>query len=181
MQWTITTPPATTPIDPTTLPYHLRLDSDLATSATEQSYLAELLSSATEYAETAMQASLITRTITATYYDSDELILPRGPVIGLVSVTNGDGNSATGATLERRGNTDILVMPAGWIQPLTVVFTAGFGTASANIPADIRQAIRVHVGSMYEYRNALEERSLYVVPNSLDDFYQRKCRVGVAQ
>ena len=195
MKWTVTTPPSGTVIDPTTLPYWLRIDPDIAATSEETAMLSELLSTATEYAEVQMQASLLTRTITAVYYQNDgndavygyrwdgpSVTLPRGPVIAVSSVTNGSNSAdiTSGCTLQRDGNTDLLVLPSGWQEPLTVVYTAGYGTGYTAVDPDIRQAIRAHVATMYENRESVQDKPLSVVPHSLEAFYQRKCRTGVA-
>lgn len=195
MLWNVTTPPTGTVIDPSTIPYHLRTDADLAATGQEQAYIAELLAAATEYAEVQMQTSLLTRTITAVYYQHDAevdasygyqwqgpaVILRRGPVQSLVSVTNGDGANITGnCTLQTEGTTDILMVPNGWVQPLTVVYTAGYGTGYTATPPDIRQAIRAHVGHLYENRESSQDKALIPVPHSLEAFYGRKCRTAVA-
>jgi len=178
MQWEVTTPPVNTVLTFAQLAYHLRLDTDLAATSEEQCYITELLSDAVEYAEKAMQCSLITRTITATFWKGDELILPRGPVIAIASVSD-TGGVITTSELIRRGNTDRLLAPNGWQAPLTVVYTAGFGANGTNVPPDIRGAIRAHVNTLYEYRLSVSDRNLVQVPDSLKAFYGLNCRQSI--
>jgi uncharacterized phiE125 gp8 family phage protein len=184
MKFATTTPPANDLFTSSQLAYHCRLDTDLAADSDEESYLIDLLSAATEYAEEATASSLLTRTITATFYAPDNLnlnriVLPRGPVQTILSVTNGDGNAITTATLSCQGNSDILTLPNGWIQPLVVVYTAGYGPDPQDCPGDIRQAVRQHVATLYEYRETVTEKSTAtVVPHTLADFYARKCRTS---
>jgi uncharacterized phiE125 gp8 family phage protein len=191
MQWTVSTPPAATILTFDQLSWHLRLDPDTAAQSDEVDYVTDLLAAATEYAENAMATSLVTRTITATYFPDDHnlmsqyqrifnaasLILPRGPVTAVTSVTD-NGNPITAFEYARIGNTDLLAVPNGWIGPLVVVYTAGYGDETT-VPADIRQAIRVHVGSMYKNRESVTAGSMTAVPHSLADFYSRKCRTSV--
>jgi uncharacterized phiE125 gp8 family phage protein len=176
--------------------YHLRIDSDVQALTAEQNYVNSLVAAATEYAEEALYASLVTRTITATFFldDGPSLTLPRGPVQSITSVTDQDG-AHPGYTLERYGRYDQIICPS-WRLPmpymaiwdnypviqqlprrsLAVVYQAGFGDAATNVPADIMQAIRVHVGLMYEQRQSATDRTITAVPHSLEAFYRLKSR-----
>jgi uncharacterized phiE125 gp8 family phage protein len=184
MQYQVTTPPTNPLFQPADLAYHCRLDSDLAADATEQQYLTDLLAAATEYAQEATASSLLTQTLTASYYTGDTdnrewLTLPRGPVTSVISVTS-NGEPVTQFTLTRIGNTDRLQVPNGWQEPLTVIYTAGYGVDPQDCPGDIRHAIRQHVATLYEYRETVTEKSTAtVVPHTLDAFYQRKNRGGM--
>ena len=190
MKWTQTTPAAQL-FAFGDLAYHLRIDAD-AQSTAEQNYVLSLLAAATEYAEESLFASLITRTITAVYYGAEPLDLPRGPVQGVTSVVDENDNAIAGYSLIRVGRNDRIEVPRyyrywlrDWdttvpIATLTAVYQAGFGDAVSNVPADILQAVRAHVGLMYERREAAGDRTLTDVPHSLAAFYARKSRqVGV--
>jgi uncharacterized phiE125 gp8 family phage protein len=151
------------------MPQHLVLAGDAA-------YVRELTAAAAEYAEEALGASLITRTITAEFYEGEKLFLPRGPVMTVTSVTDAGGR-AVGWRLERYGRSDLLVTTAAYTTPLTVVYTAGYGSGITNVPADIRHAIRTHVATLYENRESVSDKAKMPVPHSLADFYRMKSRI----
>jgi uncharacterized phiE125 gp8 family phage protein len=182
MKYSITTPPANPLWTAQELAYHLRLDDDLSADPNEQAYVAELLAAATEYAQNRMACSLLTQTITAYFYnnDNDVLRLPRGPLVAITSVVDGHEQTITNYTVSAAGVTDIITIPNGWAEPLTVVYTAGYGATATQCPGDIRQAIRLHVGTMYENRESItDKKSAQIVPHSVEDFYDRKTRTSL--
>jgi uncharacterized phiE125 gp8 family phage protein len=157
----------------------------------EHKYLRELQDAAVEFAETAMNTSLLTRTITATfngqqdvgfYYnivspnDHRLLPLPRGPVQNIVSITDAKGNHPS-YVRDGVGNIDMLRMTGPYVGPLTVVYTAGYGTDPRSVPADIRHAIRGHVGHLHERRESATDRTITAVPHFLEAFYASKRRL----
>lgn len=157
------------------LAYHLRIDADVIALSQEQDYLSDLQAAAVEFAETSMGSSLLTRTVTAVFNQHDVLFLPRGPVIAISSV---EDTNAVITSYETRGhgNAQALCLPHGYTAPLTVVYTAGYGSDGDNVPADIRHAIRAHVALLYEKRQAATDRTITDVPKSLCDFYRLKSR-----
>ena len=177
--------------------YHLRLDPDLANSSDEQAYLTDLQNTAVEAAEELMGCSLLTRTVTAeyfgpnagfsfgygwsqTYYNNhrNRLRLPRGPVQSITSASDANGVISSGKyTLGADGVRDYIELDLGWTQPLTVVYVAGWGSSVSQVPADIRQAIRLHVATLYENRESIGVgKSSDAIPQSLADFYRSKSR-----
>lgn len=196
MKWTVTTLPATTPVSYSQVSSHLRLDNDA-----ERGDVLDHIAAATEYAEQAMECSLITRTITAVIYASDPHAthygqpyfgqpyfgttydatwrrayeLPRGPLVAVTSVTDANGDSPT-YHVERHGNAEMLVTTSKWVAPLTVVYTAGYGSDPTSVPADIRQAIKMHAATLYRERESVSDKAKVGVPHSLDDFYRLKSR-----
>jgi len=148
----------------------------------ETFYVQSLIAAATAYAEECMEASLLTRTITATYYSNDDLILPRGPVQEILSVSvNGSPQDAGVYALEGYGRTDVLRYNNGYIQPyaapatFTVTYKAGYGDTAATIPPDILHAIKAHVALLNENRELANEKTITPVP-FLADFYRLKGR-----
>jgi uncharacterized phiE125 gp8 family phage protein len=176
------------------LAYALRIDSDLSGTTDEQDYLTDLQNAAVEYAEQAMGTSLLTRTITTTYYGyhrsvysalvyptgCHKLYLPRGPIISISSVTDANG-AISNYQVSGAGTTDLIEIKQQWVGPLVIVYQAGYGDDASTIPADIRQAIRTHVATLYENRESISDKPMTEVPQSLKDFYQLKARYrGVA-
>jgi len=158
----------------------------------EQTYIMDLLDAATEYAEQALDSSLLTRTITATYYTSQtfdmypglfwgyekRLVLPRGPVSAIQSITDADANNITQYQLQRHGFTDEVSIRQTYTAPLTIVYTAGYGDTAADVPADIRLALRTHVASLWRTRESISDRQMIPTPQSLADFYARRNRTA---
>ena len=181
MNWTVTTQPTGAILTAAQLAYHLRLDTDLAASADEQAYVADLLAAATVAAEQALECSLLSRTITATYAAGESADLPRGPLATIVSVTaDGVPLALTAYGVRTVGYTATVVPVAPWAASLVVVYSAGYGSA-ADVPADLRQGIRVHVGTMYENRESVLSGSIITpVPHSLEMFYRNRSRAKVA-
>lgn len=172
MKYNITTPPASTPVTYAQCKTHLRLDTD-----SEQTYIEDLIAAATSHAENALASSLMTQTITATYYVGEDMHLPRGPVIAITSVTDADGQviGADDYDLTRIGNSDRILINVSHEHPVTVVYTAGYASASA-IPAEIRHAIQAHVATLYGHRESVAEKTITAVPHSLTDFYRLRSR-----
>jgi uncharacterized phiE125 gp8 family phage protein len=175
------------------LAYHLRLDPDDSDSALERDYVLELQAAAVEFAETAMGCSLLTRTVTAVFYGPNtptnfgytyafnwrhRLRLPRGPILGgITSVTDANGTvDPSKYKLEAAGVSDLLRVDVGYVEPLTVVYQGGYGSRPCDVPADIRHAIRMHVGTLYSNRQSIGKAG-DSVPHGLADFYRLKCRM----
>ena len=173
------------------LAYHLRLDPDVAASSDETAYLTDLQNAAVEFAENALGSSLLTRTITAVYFGQNapsnfgyqflspdaatpKLRLPRGPIVSITSVNDAKGSIATWQ-LQGEGTQDLLQILTGYVTPVTIVYQAGYGSTAASIPADIRQALRMHIGTMYENRESVG-KDMAGVPHSLADFYRLRSR-----
>jgi uncharacterized phiE125 gp8 family phage protein len=181
MKWT-----GTRPTDPCLVTYGQMQSQLRIVSDDEQDYVDDVVDACIDYAEQALDASLLIRAITAIYYDQagpyygvyrnyHRLALPRGPVQSVTSVTDANG-TITGFTLEGEGNTDILKITQAWTAPLTVVFVAGFGSNVTDVPADIRMAIRTHAATLFEQRASTDEKAILPVPHSLEAFYQLRRR-----
>jgi hypothetical protein len=87
----------------------------------------------------------------------------------------GDTNEISDYDITRHGKTDVITINESVTYPVTVVYRAGYSSASA-IPADIRLAIRQHVATLYEHRESISDLSLTPVPHSLESFYRLKRR-----
>jgi uncharacterized phiE125 gp8 family phage protein len=169
MRWEVTTP-QTRPISFDTVKTHLRLNDE-----SEKSYVETVIDDAVNYAESEIQGSLGAQTITATYYEEDvarsgdKLWLPRGPVNSVTSVTaNGVLQSTDNYELKRVGNWDYLDFSAGANDPVVVVYTAGYST----IPAALRRALLLHIGTLYENRESMTRPISYELENGLKRVYE---------
>jgi len=163
MQWKITTPPAIYPVTVAAAALNASID-DLTTWTP---WLTDAIAACTDYAEAETQLSFITRTITAQYWPEKSGVLPtalplppysvwplfRGPLQAVASVQDAAGNAAP-YILRRVGTQDFIQLEQSTTAPLTVVYTAGYGDAAANVPADIRGGILAHVAHRFRYREA---------------------------
>jgi uncharacterized phiE125 gp8 family phage protein len=172
MKWT-QTQPSVLPVTYQQAADHLRLLND-----SQRDYVLDLIAAATEYAETALGTSLITRNVTAIFNSLDPLYLPRGPVQSITSITSGPTHQAVNSwSIEGYGHADLLVIQSNaWIAPLTVTFVAGFGDTADRVPADLRLAIRMHVATLFENRESVSDKAMMTVPHGLADFYRQKSR-----
>lgn len=175
MKWDVITPPTGLAVAYAIAKHHLRIDGN-----DERDYVISLIEAATAHAEEALATSLLPRRIAATFYDNEFCDLPRGPVSAIVSVVdaNGDAVPADGWRWERKGNADCIRFLRSVTRPITVTYDAGYTNAAA-IPADIRQAILCHVGTLYEFRESVTSLAARPVPH-LDSFYRLRAReVGI--
>jgi uncharacterized phiE125 gp8 family phage protein len=163
MQWNVTVQPVGLPITIHEMRAHLRMDAH-----DDEAYIIALMKSATAYAEARMNTSFMPRTMVARFHADERLILPRGPVISIESVT--DANN-TPVTYDTATDGDILplALTSTARYPIKIEYVAGYAD-QANIPADILAVIRVHTATLYAHREAHSERSVNEV-HKLDAFY----------
>jgi hypothetical protein len=172
MKWSQTSPSSL--LDYKSTAAWLRLDND-----DDAQIVSDLIDACTSYAEKRLGTSLMTRMITAVYYDSDALYLPHGPIGYIASVTDANGVPVTGWQLKGWGKADYLdLMGSAPFRPITVVYSAGYGGIS-DVPAEIRLAIRQHVSTCYTVRESISIGKSNIgdaVPHSLEAFYSANSR-----
>lgn len=138
--------------------------------------IASLVTAAREYAETATQRALVSRTYRLSVdgfpCDGGGLILPRPPLVSVseIAYTDADGGSQTLDTDSYAVDTQRepgWVIPAyGEVWPTTraqanavqVTYVAGYGAAS-EVPAGIKTAIKLMVACWYENREMIGQPS----------------------
>lgn len=176
MNWRVIQPPTGALLNPESVMKHLRVDD-----YDSYSYIGTIIEAASAHAEELMECSLLTRTIQATFYAHDRMYLPRGPVQNIVSVTvNGTVQDPATYSVECFGHSDLLRYNNSTHQPfaapttLVCTYLAGYGS-SKDIPADILQTIRCHVGLLYENRELASERTMTPVP-FISEFYKLRGR-----
>lgn len=171
-KWSVVTPPTALVVLAEDAAEHLRLGS-LAPGPLAR--LSLMVEAATDYAQDRMSMALMQQTILARFYAGERVILPRGPVIEIVSITDREEIAVTDYELKHYGHVaEVLVKRHGGY-PLSVTYAAGHASAAA-IPAAIRVAIMTHVGTLYENRESVNDKGKLPVPHSLDDFYRLKSR-----
>ena len=173
----VTTPPAIEPITVSEAKSQLRIDT-----SDDDTLIGNYITVARETLEVLMRRAFITQTITLKY-DSfpTEIRLPRPPAIAVSSIAYVDTNGSTQTWDGSEYEVDVSVQPAS-IQPaynesypstrtqanaVTVVYTAGYGTATTDVPEAIRLAIRLLVGSYYENREATGVLNMRELPLGL--------------
>lgn len=159
----LVTPPATTPVTVAELKAHLRIEAD-----TEDAVLEAYLAAAVAYLDgwrgvlgIALMSQVWELVLDA--FPAAEVQIPLTPVlsIGSVEYDNEDGDQITLAAEEYQ--LDAASRPA-WLIPVTswpstfdganavrIRFTAGHASAD-DVPAPIKQAIKLMVGAWYENR-----------------------------
>jgi len=166
--WSLTqsVAPAVEPVSVADMKLHLKQDS-----SHDDGLITDLIVSARELIELTTRRSLVN----ATYIlilDSfpQEIRPPRSPLSSVTSVayldTDGNSQTASAATVYQ---TDTSFLPgrislregADWpdtqdaIQAVTVTFVAGHGAAAANVPAALRQALKILVAHWYDPARSL--------------------------
>ena len=179
---TITTAPAVEPVTATEVKLFSKIDF-----ADDDALLTIQIKSAREMVEQYLNKALITQTITAYWRNYDRRVfLPYGPHQSVTSVTR--KRRAESALLVE--DTDYYVMgydtysldlePSGIMNPrgtskdealsawdLEVVYVAGYGSASADIPQPIKEAILKIVETNYDLRGNVVVGSISSeLPNS---------------
>lgn len=156
-------PPSQLPVTPEEYIDHARLNG--LTVQKQPALIDRKLKAATQRAESFCRRSLITQTVKAAFvadtsgcqcsclcgHDSGMMVLPRGKVQTIDTVTDGNGDvlPATGYTLE--GNILSLGQP---LQTLgcSVVYVSGYGDDGTAVPDQILEGILEYATVLYENR-----------------------------
>ncbi|ADZ71351.1 head-tail connector protein [Polymorphum gilvum] len=170
----LTNPPAVEPVTVEDMRAHLRLAHEA-----EDALLAELIAAARSQVERETRRALIAQGWRA-YFDAwpaGRIVrLPVAPVIAVAAVTvyGTDGLPADLDPVDWRldGPAARLRVAAGAggdaANGIEIDFTAGYGAAPADVPAPLRQAIRLLAAHWYEHREAGSDLALASVPHGLD-------------
>jgi uncharacterized phiE125 gp8 family phage protein len=170
----VTTAPAVEPVTVAEAKTQLRIDG-----SSEDTLIGNYITVARQTLEVLMRRAFITQTITLKY-DSfpSQIRLPRPPAIAVTSISYVDTDGASQTWGGSNYVLDSQIEPAS-IQPaynvdfpdtrtqanaVTVVYTAGYGTATTDVPESIRLAIRLLVGSYYENREATSVAKVNELP-----------------
>ena len=171
MRYTLTqtTAPSIEPITLTEAKAHLRIDS-----STEDALISGLIAAARRMAEAYTQRQLITATYTMKMddfpYGEGVIYIPRTPLGSVTSITYVDANGSTQTlstdvyeVLKNDVNACAVLKP-GQLWPsvrtekyeaVTVTFTAGYGSATTDIPAAVRSAMYLIIGNLFENREGV--------------------------
>ncbi len=152
---------------------HLRLGTGFGDEAVQDALLGGFLRAAMAAIEGRTGKVLIARGFALVLPDwrgADEQPLPVAPVLAVASVTLADraGNETPVPParwrLVRDTHRPRIVGAGGWLLPgvpvggqVTVAFTAGFGPAWEDVPADLRHAVLLLAAHYHEQRHQLEQ------------------------
>jgi uncharacterized phiE125 gp8 family phage protein len=154
--------PAVEPVPLAEMKAYLRLDGD-----DEDGLVAALVSAARLQVEAATRSALIAQSwqVTLDRWPADRVVvLPLWPIIGVseVAVADADGVltplDASEYRLDRGCDPARLLVDSAAPDPaapqggVSVLFTAGYGSAPETVPSALRQAIRMRVVHWFEHR-----------------------------
>lgn len=161
----VTSEPAAEPVTATEAKYHLRMQG-VTLDSDETAELASITKAARLMAENFTRRKLITQTVVG-YMDDWEQFVTLGvsPVTAITSVKYLDTAGAEQTLATTEYSTDLVsanprINFHGNLPDLKddaynrvyVTMTAGYGAASTNIPEDIRSAIKLIIGHLWENR-----------------------------
>lgn len=173
----VKTAPATAPVTLVEAKAHLRVVCN-----DDDTIIGGFIQAATLQAEAFLNRAVVNRTYQL-YLDAFPLCieLPRPPLANVVSVqyrdANGDLQTLAGTAYQVDAHLEpARIIPAvGALWPQTrqmldaviVEYVAGYGAASA-VPADIKAAILLLVGTLYENREDTAPVAIQIVPRSAE-------------
>ena len=162
MNWKITTAAAAQAVTTAEAKSHLRVDT-----SDDDTLIASLITAATTWCEDYENRAYITQTITANLDKfSNEIILPRPPLQSVTTIkyydTAGDQQTLSSAVY----SVDIIREPGrvtlaynqswpsirGIVNAIEIIYKAGYGNASTDVPERTRAAIKLLIGHLYENR-----------------------------
>lgn len=161
---TVTTAPASEPVDTTLAKEWLRIDSG---DTSQDGVIDVLITACRRRVEEYLRAALITQTLTW-QMSSDEMKhpiwLPRVPAQSITSLTyydtDGNGTAETATNYELVGRTKVVTRNDGWSvlrkhRAGTMVYVAGYGDDADDVPQDIRLAILRLMADYFEFREGI--------------------------
>lgn len=166
MKYQITSQPAIEPISLSEAKDHLRIDG-----TDEDTYLATIITAARKYCEQYCNRAFITQTWKQYPEDfSDGMKLSINPVQSVTSITyyDVDGNSQTlnasqyqvdlsddVCRIYEAVDVDFPDVQDEKINPITITYVCGYGSASTDVPMDIRHAIKLMIAHFFQNREMI--------------------------
>jgi hypothetical protein len=169
-RWSVIEAPEEMPVSTQMVKGHCAIDGNDLDSLVDL-----LIAGAADYAMDAMECSLVKQKMLANFYDGEPIILPRGPILEVLSVSGRDEQATTAYEIKHFGHACQIVPTTGINYPVSVVYWAGYETAAA-VPAAIRLAICQHAATNWKTRESAGDRTITVTPHSLEAFYRAKRR-----
>lgn len=143
-----------------------RIDSGL-----DDSFVSELMDSATKKVEAFINRKLITQTIIAHWeIGAPRMVLPFGNVQGVSKVEIGqtDGTFVEDTTFVRKANTIYLSSSnEGTSSDVRITYITGYGDKDSNVPGVLKEHIYKLIVTSYDNReNLIVGESVMTMPNS---------------
>ncbi len=167
------------PVSLDELKAHLRIDSD---DTTEDQLLDAYLGAATRWSEAYCNRKWLTATCTEVFDEFPVMIRPRwSPLIAVTSITYIDTAGATQTLDASLYQIDTVTEPGriipaydedwpeirgGDLNSVTMVYTAGYGSSTSDVPEVVRNAIMMIAGALYENREDTSPITVGTVPMS---------------
>jgi len=150
----------------------------------DDTYISSLITTARKICENYQRRAYITRTYALTLDDWPcspfELPMPPALTISSIVYTDTAGTATTWAAteyqLDASGFVGRLAPAYGYSWPsttlrelagITITYTAGYGATAASVPEEIRHAIMMLVGELYENREVTDKMEAYEMPWSV--------------
>lgn len=182
MSLTETTAPGTTPVSLEELAAHLRLNFGFVDSGSEDALLMLYLDNATRAIEQRLGQALILRSfrVETDCWDRDgRYLIPVGPVVSLneinlrsatttVNIPTTEFSIGPGRSRQRLATSVGGVLPPvpnGGIAE--ILFDAGYGFAGTDVPGEIRQAVLILAGHLYQNREGDNDATFPAMVTSL--------------
>ncbi len=176
---------STNPVSLADAKAHLRIDG-----TDDDSTLTAYLDAALNYVEIETRQCLCTRDFLLSLDDFPQerfIKMPRPPLQAVSSVTYTDAAGAQQTLDPSTYIVDAVSMPGrivlkptqSWPQTdhsancVQVMFTAGYGTEAADVPAGLLQTVKLYAGHLYENREAATDRRIDAVPLAVDSLIQQ--------
>lgn len=176
MALTIVTEPASEPLELEDIEEHLRLSE--TSTGSEDDLLLTFLTAARRYCELVQGHAYIEQTwnlILDEFPRRDYIMIPRPPLMSVAHVKSYDTNGSAATMTAGRYYVDADSQPGrvhlgyGEVWPSTtlrpangveVQFVAGYGSARSSVPNEIKQAIQLVIGHMYEHREGSDVKQM---------------------
>lgn len=174
LKWQVTTEPDVEPITLTEAKLNLRVDC-----TADNDLITALIVAARRWCEDYENRAYITQTITAkTFWLPGQIILPRPLLQSVTSVTYVDQAGDTQTLSSALYDVDIFREPGqitrafnatyptvrGDVNGVTIVYVAGYGDASTDVPQETIQAIYLLISHLYENRVAVTDINMSELP-----------------
>lgn len=173
MPLVLVTKPGKEPVSLEMAKEHLRVDDN-----DSDGYIGTLIFVARQYAEHYLRRALITQTFDY-YLDgfSNAMEIPRGKLQSVTHVkyidTNGDTQTLASSVYSVNTYADPGIVELGYSQSwpsvrdvsntVNIRFVCGYGTDQEDVPEAIRQAILIHISTLYENRESTSQFQIFPV------------------
>lgn len=181
MRYVVATPPSVEPVSLATAKSHLHIDTDDTSS---DAYLPLLIQAVREHAERHCRRAFITQTINlyADTFEAHLLQLPYGNLqsISYIKYLDTDGIEqtldASKYVVDAQSIPGRIVPAFGEVWPSTqyminavrIQAVVGFGDADTDVPNDIRVAMLLHLGHLFENREETTPVPVSSIPMGYD-------------